>query len=101
MNFDILAATLGAVKIPDYNRLSNHVQIMAEIKQYYENRNREDELLDQFKVTDNWTPSVFSLLLGLQEVMSKKYKVFTLLDFTKAFKDTKKFTSYLQTLQNI
>lgn len=88
--FDILAATLGAKKVPDAEFMINYVNIMNEIKTYYDNRNRKDELCEQFTVTDEWIPSLFSLLLGLQETMAKKYGLFTELNFTEAFDDTNK-----------
>ena len=98
--FDILAATLGAIKINKYKKMKNHKDIINEIKTYYENRNRSDEVCEQFKVTDEWIPSVFALLLGLQETMAKKYKLFTELNFKEAFQDTNKLP-FIYRLWNI
>lgn len=98
--FDILAATLGAIKVTNASLMSNYINIMSEIKTYYNNRNRNDEVCEQFKVTDEWIPSVFALLLGLQETMAKKYELFTELDFEQAFKDTNKLP-FIYRLWNI
>lgn len=88
--FDILAATLGSIKVRNASLMNNYANIMNEIKTYYDNRNREDELCEQFTVTDEWIPTLFSLLLGLQETMAKKYGLFTELNFNEAFDDTNK-----------
>ena len=88
--FDILAATLGAKKVRNASSMNNYANIMNEIKTYYDNRNRQDELCEQFTVTDEWIPTLFSLLLGLQETMAKKYGLFTELNFNEAFDDTNK-----------
>ena len=98
--FDILAATLGAIKVTSASLMSNYINIMSEIKTYYNNRNRDDEVCEQFKVTDGWIPSLFALLLGLQETMAKKYELFSELNFKEAFEDTNKLP-FIYRLWNI
>ena len=68
---------------------------MNEIKTYYDNRNHDLELCEQFTVDDEWIPTLFSLLLGLQETMAKKYGLFTELNFNEAFDDTNKLPFFI------
>ena len=85
--FDLLAASLGCYEITIENE-ELEIKLKKVIIDYYKNRNRNDELLEQYNVEKDkdfkW--NAFDFLLSFQEYCCNKYKVFNNIDFSKAIK---------------
>lgn len=83
--FDLLAASLGSIKTFIIEDTILKENLKLQVKAYYENRVRDDEILKQYKVDDEFTWSAFDFLLAYQEYCAKKYNVFLEIDFEKEF----------------
>lgn len=90
--FDLLAASLGCYEITIENE-ELEIKLKKVIIDYYKNRNRNDELLEQYDVEKDkdfkW--NAFDFLLSFQEYCCNKYKVFNNIDFNKPIKSVPLF----------
>ena len=83
--FDILAASLGSMNITIEDTVLKE-ELKNVIVDYYKNRAREDEILGQYTVADDFQWSAFDFLLAFQEHCCDKYDVFKHINFEKGMK---------------
>jgi hypothetical protein len=80
--FDLLAASLGCYEITVPNK-ELELKLKDVITEYYNERNRDDELLEQYNVDADFKWTAFDFLLSFQEYCCEKYNIFKHIQFDK------------------